>query len=68
VTAGDPPDDRSPGRSNGHDAARLAERRLRDEIARHRRTERRQLAAVKWGCISVLAAVVILLIVGVLVS
>jgi hypothetical protein len=42
----------------------VAERRLRDEMARHRRAERQQMAALKWGCISVLAAIVVFLVIG----
>jgi hypothetical protein len=41
-----------------------AERRLVEEMARHRRTEQRQLATMKWGCIGLLAAMVLLLVLG----
>ncbi|MBI2217435.1 MAG: hypothetical protein HYU51_09070 [Candidatus Rokubacteria bacterium] len=40
---------------------RLAERRLLDEMARHRRAEQQQMQAVKWGCIGVLSAMVLVM-------
>jgi hypothetical protein len=45
-----------------------AERRLVEEMARHRRAEQQQLATMKWGCIGVLSAIVVLLVLGFLFS
>ena len=43
--------------------AQQAERRMRDEIARHRRAEAAQLRAVKTGCIGLIVALVLVMLV-----
>jgi hypothetical protein len=40
-----------------------AERRMRDEMARQRRAEEAQLKAVKYGCIGIIVAVVVIMVV-----
>lgn len=43
---------------------RLAERRLLDEIARHRRAEREQIEKVRLGCIVVAVVLAVALLIG----
>jgi hypothetical protein len=50
------------------DEQRLAERRVLEEMSRHRRAERQQLAAFRWGCIGILIAMVLLMAIGFLLS
>jgi hypothetical protein len=52
------------GPDKGATERERAERRLVEEMARHRRAEQKQLATMKWGCIGVLAAIVVLLVLG----
>jgi hypothetical protein len=48
------------------DQLRIAERRLVDEMARHRRDEQRELQRFRYGCIGVIVALVVLLVIGLL--
>lgn len=43
---------------------RLAEQRLRAEIARQRQAERAQMAAFKWGCVTLLSVLTLVMIAG----
>ena len=54
-----PPSDAGARRED--DASRLAERRLLDEIARQRRRERDDIVKVRFGCLVVIAVLVVLM-------
>jgi hypothetical protein len=60
-----PPDAKPPATPpSPEEQTRLAERRLLDEMARHRRAEQQQMQAVQWGCIGLLAAMILLMLIG----
>ena len=63
---GAPGDGPSPdaGALREHEARRLAERRLRDEIARHRRRERDDIVKLRNGCLVFVVILILLLALG----
>jgi hypothetical protein len=55
-----PPDEAKPSQ----EAHRVAERRLRDEMARHRREEAAELRRFRYGCIGLIVVLLLGLVVG----
>ena len=47
---------------------RLAERRMMDEMTRQRRAEAQQLVTLRYGCLSVIGLLILLLVLGFMLS